>query len=41
MTDSQGREEYTCVLDVVVPVLICVMVACASAKELVEDLAEL
>ena len=41
MKDSQGREEFTCVLEVGVPVLMCVMVACTSAKELEEDLAEL
>jgi hypothetical protein len=41
MKDRQGREEFTCVLEVVVPVLMCVMVACTSAEELEEDLAEL
>ena len=41
MKDSQGREEFAGELEVGVSVLMGVMVACTSAKELVEDLAEL
>jgi len=41
MKDGQGREEFTRVLEVGVPVLICVMIACTFAKELEEDLGEL